>query len=635
MMDVEQHGGTRAANPIWSFDVVHRVRSGLGAKEVLACILLACLAPLHGQTSTPAPAAQVQQQGGEFTLKTFSRLTLVDVTVTDGKGQPVHSLPETAFTVLEDGKPQPIRSFIEVGKNSVLAAPTQRTLPPHVYTNLQPAPTTSAVNVLLLDGLNTDAADQIFVKDETIRYLKSMPAGTRIAIMSLGAKLRLLQGFTSDPAILLAAIDSKKSRSLPSPFLDTDSSDALDSQMDAADADAASAIQEFQGQQASFMADIRNRMTLEALDQITAYLSGIKGRKNLIWFTAGIPLQMFPQGGVNDLATMTDYSKDIRKTTDLMTAAQIAVYPVDARGLMTNPVSVINPPAGFANGRGDAMGKVISSFGMKTAQEHLGMVAVAEATGGEAYFNTNGLKEAVGKAINSGQNYYSISYVPPDPAFDGVFHKITIKLNGLNWKLSYRKGYYADDVAHNQITPGITLATTAPEPYGNNMASSMGRGVPTSSQILFTARIVPQIDTINPPDAKIVGTIDPKLQQKPLRRYTIQYSLPGRQVTFNQGPDGTRKGALEFDIAAYDVFGKSITSLSQTIDLSLSSERYKQLQTKPYQVIQAIDLPLGEVFLRVGVLDTISDKTGTMEIPLTVNRKPNPPSTPVAENTRP
>jgi hypothetical protein len=268
------------------------------------------------------------------------------------------------------------------------------------------------------------------------------------------------------------------------------------------------------------------------------------------------------------------------------------------------------------------MGKSISAFNMKNSQEHLGMEAIAAATGGVAYYNTNGLKEAVNKAINNGENYYALSYVPPDPKFDGIFHKITVKVNVPGVHLSYREGYYSDDIARNEITPGISLATTAPEPYGNNMAASMGRGVPTSSQLLFTVRVEPQSDSVNPEGTKVLGTLDPKLQGKPLRRYDFQYSLPGQQITFNDGPGKTHKGALEFDIAAYDVYGKLITSISQTIDLKLTDERYRLLQRTPFQLIQGLDLPMGEIFLRLGILDTVADKTGTLEIPVDVNRKP-------------
>jgi VWFA-related protein len=577
-----------------------------------------------------APSGANQQSSSDqssLTLQVYSRLTVVDVTVMNGKGEPVHGLKATDFTIEEDGKPQPIRSFQEIGKDTPPVARTLPKLPPNVYTNLQPPPNTSAVNILLLDALNTPPSDQVFVKDEAVRYLKGMPPGTRIAILGLSNRLRILQGFTSDPAILMAAINTKKNRQLPSPFMDTDTGDMIDSLMDVVDSGTAASLAEFENEQSTFQADMRNRMTLEALNQIAAYVAGIKGRKNLIWFSSGMPLTIFPTGGLNDLQGMTDYSKDLRKTTDLLTAAQVAVYPIDARGLFNNPAnSAVNAGSGFASGKGNSMAVKNLAFDMKTGQELLSMEAVAEATGGVAYYNTNGLKEAVGKAIENGSNYYTISYVPPSLAYDGAFHNLSVKVNEKGLHLAYRKGYYADDISNNAITPGLTLATTAPEPYGSNMAASMGRGVPTSSQILFTVNVQPHSADLNSSSDDVKGILDPKLKGKALRRYDLQYSLPARQITFAQEPKGTRKGSLEFDVAAYDVYGKLITSLSQSINLPITAEQYQKLAGTPFRFFQQVDLPPGEMFIRVGVLDVGSDHTGTLELPLTVTKKSEPPT---------
>lgn len=187
----------------------------LPARVAFCCCLYGWPAGLFAQAPAPAPSAQPGQEGGEFTLRAFSRLTVVDVTVTDSKGKPVHALPQAAFTVLEDGKPQPIRSFAEFGKDTPAVPQQPRPLPPHIYTNLQPTPTTSAVNVLLLDSLNTGPQDQVFVKDEAIRYLKTMLPGTRIAIMGLGSKLRILQA--SPPTPPSCSPPSTPKRTAPSP----------------------------------------------------------------------------------------------------------------------------------------------------------------------------------------------------------------------------------------------------------------------------------------------------------------------------------------------------------------------------------------------------------------------------------
>jgi VWFA-related protein len=580
-----------------------------------------------GSASSAAPQQSAQASSNAPTLRVTSRETVVDVTVTDAKGQPVHGLKQSDFTIKEDGQAQPLRSFTEVREDTPPTPARPPQLPPNVYTNLQPPPTTSAVNILLLDGLNTLPADQMNMRQESIKFLKSMPKGTRIAVLSLTSSLRILQGFTSDPAILIAVVDSKKNRALPSPFIDDASTAILDDQADAqtelGNDDAAAAIQEFSNEQVAFQTDVRNRVTLEALNQIAAYVTGIKGRKNLIWFTDGMPLNLFPTAGVNDLQGMTDYAKDVRKTTDLLTAAEVAVYPVDARKLF-------NPAANEADQHLERItartGGVVATNQQKAQNkkggELLGMEAVAEATGGAAYYNTNDLKTAVAKAVSNGANYYTVSYTPPDLRFDGRYHSIDVEVDRPGLHLAYRKGYNADDILHNAVSPALSLATSTPEPYGNNMAASMGRGVPTSSQVLFSVGVAPSVQPAKPGDAAIAGTLDAKLTDKPLVRYEVQYSLPSRQISFIENPDGTRRCSLEFDLAAYDVFGKRITGLSQTISpRPITAEQYQQTIRTPLRFIQELDLPAGEVFLRVGVLDAVSDKVGTLEIPLVVPKK--------------
>ena len=186
-------------------------------------------APAGRQQPTASGAQPATADLSTATIQVFSRETVVDVTATDAKGQPVRGLTQADFTIGEDGKPQPIRGFKEYGKEAPVQEVTPPKLPPNVYTNVQPPPTTSAVNILLLDALNTLPADQVFMKQESIRYLKSMPKGTRVAVLGLSSRLRILQGFTSDPEVLIAVMDSKKNRALPSPFMDTDIGDTIDS----------------------------------------------------------------------------------------------------------------------------------------------------------------------------------------------------------------------------------------------------------------------------------------------------------------------------------------------------------------------------------------------------------------------
>jgi hypothetical protein len=183
----------------------------------------------------------------------------------------------------------------------------------------------------------------------------------------------------------------------------------------------------------------------------------------------------------------------------------------------------------------------------------------------------------------------------------------------------------ADDIQHIAVTPLLPLTTVAPTPYGNNMQESIGRGVPTSSQLLFDVRIAPSAEQAKPGDATVLGTLDQMLKNKPPVRYEFQYLLPSWQIAFGEGPGGTRKCSLEFDIAAYDVYGKLVTGLSQTrTPPPLTPEQYHEFIRKPQQFLQEVGLPPGEIFLRGGILDRVSDKVGTQEIPMTIKKQPAP-----------
>src|SRR6185437_7171310 len=109
------------------------------------------------------------------------------------------------FKVLEDGKPQKI-SFFEEHKG---VATTQVKLPPMptgVYTNFPTTKSADSVNVLLLDSLNTEPRDQVFVHKQMIKYLQNVPPGTRLGIFTLGSRLRMIKGISADSSGMLAAL---------------------------------------------------------------------------------------------------------------------------------------------------------------------------------------------------------------------------------------------------------------------------------------------------------------------------------------------------------------------------------------------------------------------------------------------
>ena len=242
------------------------------------------------------------------TIQSNSNLVVVDVVVTDSQRNPIHKLTRADFTVLENGQPQAIKSFEEHASNPAAPQlPPLPKLPPGTFTNFSVAPANGALNVLLLDTMNTPMTSQSTVRDQMIKYLKDSPPGTRMAIFGLTSRLLLLQGFTSDPEVLRAALNGKKG--LPkgsvvmSDPVNGDSPGADDPMMDMAEdaigddpsmAQVVADLQQFEAETQSYQLQLRARFTLDAFNQLGRYLSSLPGRKNLIWFSGSFPIDILP-----------------------------------------------------------------------------------------------------------------------------------------------------------------------------------------------------------------------------------------------------------------------------------------------------------------------------------------------------
>jgi VWFA-related protein len=160
-----------------------------------------------GDTSSSANQNPLNAPGqSPRKIKVEVRVVLLDVVVTNKKGDPVTGLSKENFEVTEDGAPQAV-SFFEEHKDTQPAPSNSTTapapdssepLPPNTYTSSQAVKPSDSVNVLLLDWLNTEPPDQSYVRGQVIKYLRTVPPGTRLAIFALGNDLRIVQGFTTE-----------------------------------------------------------------------------------------------------------------------------------------------------------------------------------------------------------------------------------------------------------------------------------------------------------------------------------------------------------------------------------------------------------------------------------------------------
>ena len=598
-----------------------------------------CVAPLYAQA--PAPAAQAQVP----VFKANAHAVVVDVVVTKGS-DPATALPKNNFQVFEDGKPQTIDFFEEHSARTLPpgALPALPKMPPNVYTNVPSAPESDAVNVLLLDSLNTPPQMISYARKQILDFLDHVKPGTRMAIITLNGKLSFVQGFTSDAALLREVVIKQTAPGI-SPSLVTKGEIGDEQELEAfisangpsgpggightttsggnapsgpgwenptAPISATTAIADaFASYQSSKSAN-RTRMTLEAIADVARYLAAVPGRKNLIWFAGDFPIFVFPKFDQRmEFADNVIALSQVQRTADLLTAARVAVYPAYANGMMDDDIfSADNrgpaSAAGIGNGASMAGMDNYSASNADRASEIAAMNQIASDTGGKAIYNTNDLDTAIGRSIADGSHYYTLVYSPTNKKMDGHYRKIEVKLGDSKLKLSYRHGYNADE---------DSALVQDPKKETDPLRKQLSHGMPNATQILYGVRVVPAAPQ-PPANAKRAGKN--AALTGPTTRYNVDFMIRWQDVKLDPTPQGTRGGSIQVGLLAYDREGKAVNWAEATQGMNLDPNVYAAIQKSGIPVHAEIDLPNTDVYLETGIYDWASGKAGTLEIPLHV-----------------
>jgi VWFA-related protein len=539
------------------------------------------------QSQTPNSASQ------EPTIKSEVRLVLVDVVVTQGKGEPVVGLHKEDLQVSEDGRPQTI-SFFEEHTGGTVSAVALPPTPPDVYTNYPTIKTTASINVLLLDSLNTQATDQTYVRPQMVKYLQAALAartGARVAIFTLGSKLRMVRGFTADSAGLLMALTDSKSGTeakfesqMASPS--RKHSDQLACSTIRAPIGKV-ACEEFLAEEEGARSGDRVVMTLQAFQALARYLSRFPGRKNVMWVSGSFPLSFFPETNPRGVPRK-EYRSEIRQTADLLTADQVAVYPISATGLTGEEAT-----------QSDNYGRPIHDGYSDRAFDQIAMETLARDTGGRAFYNTNDLSNAMTEAINSGSHYYTLTYTPTNMKMDGKYRRIEVKETNGSYKLNYRRGYYAENV---KFAPG-----SEDQRKSDALVPLMAFGMPDFEQILFKMQLV-KVKTGS--DGSRAGS-NTELKG-PVIRYSLDFAISAQDLRLKNSADGARHGNIEVMLAAYDPDGALLNSFRKKSEVVLNPKAYLEVMQVGLQMHREIDVPEGQVLLRTGIYDLNSGKAGTL-----------------------
>jgi hypothetical protein len=353
-------------------------------------------------------------------------------------------------------------------------------------------------------------------------------------------------------------------------------------------------------------------VTLTNLQRLATFLNGFPGRKNVIWFTESVPWLI--SGHFNPQLDV-----QYKKAMEMLTAARVALYPVDAAGVETpgfyQASTTLNPTISMPM---QMIGAQTASLSAESSQRNMDQETVkmfARDSGGKAFVNTNGLSEVIADINSSSADFYTLSYTPANAKMDGTQRAIEVKVAGGKYDLSYRRSYYASD----EDLPGAALATraqvvqrlAAQNPGAvDPLLPFMDLGMPQTEQILYKALIKPLPEAPQPPTNAKPATKGPQ------KRYSVDFALDLKDLDLKLDSNGLHNGMLNLSLIVYDRYGKVATREEHLVALNIKPDVYAVFQKTGVQLHAEIAVPKGQYWLRTGVYDQASHKVGTMEIPL-------------------
>lgn len=365
---------------------------------------LTCLAALLFAASSSLPAFGVEQHpepaGSGIVLHIRSQLVELNPVVVRRDGTPVRNLPQSAFTVYENGVPQIIRNFESPASGpAVPAIPQKNPLGQLDWGN-------ASETILVLDALNTPFDELAYARSQIDRYLKAQPvqlAGPTTLIWLDSRGFRALAPLTRDRAALLRALETQKGV-LPEALLTND------------------LLRQF-------------TLSLAAIQQIALSAGGEQGNKEIIWIGRSFPNV--------DLHTGTQHQIDslhhaVESTVDELLKARATIYVLDTTP-QTNDEEIderqrLNEDATIA---ATAKDPFLYGFTFKS---------FVEQTGGRYFFGRNDLSQQIRESLDRGESSYAISYIPAAPIVDGAYRRIDIRLNDPNLIVQSRAGYYPTEM---------------------------------------------------------------------------------------------------------------------------------------------------------------------------------------------
>jgi VWFA-related protein len=539
-------------------------------------------------------ASLLQTPQPETVIRTTTRLVQIDVVVHDRKGNAVTDLTKDDFVLTDQGQEQPIRLFaVEIEKRDTPPLPPQ--LPPEgVFSNRLASPDPSRplerpanLTVVLVDGLNTGLFDQHFMRKAVDQVLAKIHPGDPVALYSLNNGLRVLHDFTSQPPEVLEALQRFQAENSQALAASTPNTDILPPTMPHADPLMAEMMRNVEAGTERFFVDHRVETTVAAFETIGDHLQGMPGRKSLVWISGSFPFSFDFAGGRMAGKNYANYAEQVARVVREFNRAGIAIYPVDARGLIG---MFDRYPTFSASSQGSRPGtkRLDTSTRDSITSTQATMLNLAKKTGGKAFMETNDLAGAIQAAMDDARTTYILSFSPTHNQWNGEFREVKVHVKRPGLEVRHRLGYLA-------------LADPSTDINQRQRAIVEAGNIPLlSTGLTLQAWTAPATEESNPL----------------LNQWQLAFSMDPSEVSFSPNEKGEWTAVVDFLVLVRDAQGSALHTTSRTMRKALTDSAYQALRKNGLQLSFNLPRAFVPTVVRLVARDANTGLIGSVDVPV-------------------
>ncbi|MDH3744403.1 MAG: VWA domain-containing protein [Acidobacteriota bacterium] len=372
----------------------------------------------------------------------------IEVFVSDKSGQPVTGLTRDDFEIFDDGRPVQITNFYAVADGrpavplTVVERPESQVTEPTPVVARQLPEDQRLHLVVYIDNFNIEPLHRNRIFNRLRQFIHRLDEEDRVMLVSYDRTLNVRHRFTDNPLLVTSALTELETVTGFRSQANRERRDILKA-IDNAES-STNVLLRTRQHASSIMNDLR--FTLDAMREMIFSLSGLPGRKALLYASDGLPMvpardlfftirQKFQDMSAALESQQFDATRQFQTLANQANSAGVTFYTIDASGLQSLTAGdAENARASSVDGGGP----LADSTNLANLQSSIRFIA--ERTGGTAIVNANDIRRGLSRVEGDFKNYYSLGYSPIRDS-DGRFHKVEVKTVRKGLEVRHRAGY--------------------------------------------------------------------------------------------------------------------------------------------------------------------------------------------------